>query len=157
MKGQRPVAKFTAGQVSAAIWENQATTKAGKQVTMLKATVERRYKDKDGWKSSGSFSRNEIPLAAETADGLDVEAKRLAASDPGEISEDTPMADSGLHSFFGSHFISVLKSDRKLAPGEVFVQELQELLLAAPVHVGVPPRITCFVTIASLLLPSRVY
>ena len=31
---------------------------------MLKATVERRYKDKDGnWKSSGSFARNEIPLA----------------------------------------------------------------------------------------------
>ena len=40
------------------------TTKAGKQVTMLKATVERRYKSGDGqWKSSASFSRNEIPLA----------------------------------------------------------------------------------------------
>ncbi len=59
----RPIAKFTAGQVSAAIWENEVTTKAGKKVTMLKASVERRYKDKDGWKSSGSFSRNEIPLA----------------------------------------------------------------------------------------------
>jgi len=64
MTGQRPVAKFTAGQVSAAIWENEVTTKAGKQVTMLKATVERRYKDRDGqWKSSNSFARNEIPLA----------------------------------------------------------------------------------------------
>ena len=64
MAGQRPVAKFRAGQVSAAIWENEVTTKAGKKVTMLKATVERRYKDRDGqWKSSGSFSRNEIPLA----------------------------------------------------------------------------------------------
>ena len=31
---------------------------------MLKASVQRRYKDKDGeWKSSQSFSRNEIPLA----------------------------------------------------------------------------------------------
>ena len=31
---------------------------------LTKATVERRYKDRDGtWKSSGSFSRNEIPLA----------------------------------------------------------------------------------------------
>jgi hypothetical protein len=30
----------------------------------LKATIQRRYKDKDGtWKSSQSFSRNEIPLA----------------------------------------------------------------------------------------------
>jgi len=64
MTGQRPVAKFTAGQVSAAIWENEVTTKAGKKVTMLKATVERRYKDRDGqWKSSSSFARNEIPLA----------------------------------------------------------------------------------------------
>jgi len=60
----RPVAKFTAGQVSAAIWENEVTTKTGRQVTMLKATIERRYKDRDGqWKSSSSFARNEIPLA----------------------------------------------------------------------------------------------
>ena len=63
MVGQRPVAKFAAGQVAAAIWENEVTTKAGKKVTMLKASVERRFKDKDGqWKSSNSFSRNEIPL-----------------------------------------------------------------------------------------------
>lgn len=63
MAGQRPVAKFTAGQVSAAIWENEVTTKTGKKVAMLKATVERRYKDRDGqWKSSNSFSRNEIPF-----------------------------------------------------------------------------------------------
>ena len=63
MTGQKPVSKFKAGQVSAAIWENQVRVK-GKAVTMLKATVQRRYKDKDGnWKSSQSFSRNEIPLA----------------------------------------------------------------------------------------------
>ena len=36
----------------------------GKTITVLKATVQRRYKDKEGnWQSSGSFSRNEIPLA----------------------------------------------------------------------------------------------
>jgi hypothetical protein len=63
MVGQRPVAKFRAGQVSAAIWENEITAN-GRKMTMLKATVERRFKDKDGqWKSSNSFSRNEIPLA----------------------------------------------------------------------------------------------
>ena len=63
MPGQKPVAKFNAGQVSAAIWENEITVN-GRQVTMLKARVQRRYCDKDGtWKSSGSFSRNEIPLA----------------------------------------------------------------------------------------------
>jgi len=64
MAGQKRVAKFKAGQVSAALWENEITTKNGHKATMLKATVERRYRDKDGnWQSSGSFSRNEIPLA----------------------------------------------------------------------------------------------
>jgi len=63
MTGQTPIAKFRAGQVSSALWENEIEVK-GKTVTILKATVQRRYKDKDGnWQSSGSFSRNEIPLA----------------------------------------------------------------------------------------------
>jgi hypothetical protein len=63
MAGQKPVAKFVAGQISAAIWENEIAVN-GRQVTLLKASVQRRYKDKDGqWKSSQSLSRNEIPLA----------------------------------------------------------------------------------------------
>lgn len=63
MTGQKPLSRFKAGHVSAALWENQVQVK-GKAVTMLKATVQCRYKDKDGdWKSSQSFSRNEIPLA----------------------------------------------------------------------------------------------
>ena len=58
-----PLKKFRAGSVSCALWENQATVN-GKTVTMLKASVERRYKGKDGkWQSSSSFGRNEIPLA----------------------------------------------------------------------------------------------
>ena len=58
-----PIKKFRAGSISCAIWENEVNI-GGRQVAILKATVERRYKDnKDGqWKSSGSFSRNEIPL-----------------------------------------------------------------------------------------------
>jgi len=64
MTGQQmPVAKFKAGQVSSALWENQVQVK-GAAVTILKATVQRRYKGRNGeWQSSGSFSRNEIPLA----------------------------------------------------------------------------------------------
>jgi len=59
-----PIKKFRAGTISCALWENDIPTANGGKVPMLKATVERRYKDKDGnWKSSGSFSRNEIPLA----------------------------------------------------------------------------------------------
>ena len=58
----QPLTKFRAGSVSAALWENEVTVN-GRKVTMLKASVERRYKDADGqWKSSGSFSRNEIPF-----------------------------------------------------------------------------------------------
>jgi hypothetical protein len=64
MAGQKPVAKFRAGQVSSALWENEITAKNGQKVTVLKASIQRRYKDSNGsWKSSGSFSRNEIPLA----------------------------------------------------------------------------------------------
>ena len=60
---KQPKMKYRAGQVSCALWENE-TKVDGRTVTMLKATVERRYKDSAGkWKSSGSFSRNEIPLA----------------------------------------------------------------------------------------------
>ena len=59
----QPIHKVRAGQVSSAVWPNEATVN-GKKMTMLKATVERRYRDASGaWKSSGSFSRNEIPLA----------------------------------------------------------------------------------------------
>ena len=64
MQGQTlPIAKFKAGSVSAAIWENEMRTERGKGV-ILKTTVQRRYMDRNGqWKNSGSFSRNEIPLA----------------------------------------------------------------------------------------------
>jgi hypothetical protein len=60
---QMPVAKFKAGQVSSAIWENEVQMPRG-TVKILKATIQRRYKDKSGtWQSSTSFGRNEIPLA----------------------------------------------------------------------------------------------
>jgi hypothetical protein len=64
MVGQQlPVAKFKAGQVSAALWQNEIQMPRG-AVKILKATIQRRYKDKSGtWQSSTSFSRNEIPLA----------------------------------------------------------------------------------------------
>ena len=60
---QQPIARFRAGQVSCALWENEIQVN-GTAKTMLKASVSRRYKDRDGeWKSSQSFSRNEIFLA----------------------------------------------------------------------------------------------
>ena len=59
----KPLKSFAAGGVRAALWENEIRVN-GSTKTVLKASVERRYKDKDGsWKSTTSFSRNEIPLA----------------------------------------------------------------------------------------------
>jgi len=55
-----PIKKLSAGSISCALWENEATVD-GRTVSILKAPVERRHKD-GTWKSSGSFSRSEIPL-----------------------------------------------------------------------------------------------
>lgn len=58
-----PVTKFRAANVSCAIWENEAEVQ-GRTIRILKASVDRRYTDKNGaWKSSNSFSRTEIPQA----------------------------------------------------------------------------------------------
>lgn len=62
-QNQKPIEKFSAGAVSAGLWENEITTN-GKTVTIMKAMVSRRYRDRnDNWKTTYSFSRNEIPLA----------------------------------------------------------------------------------------------
>ena len=61
--GQQPLARIKAGGVSVSLWENKAIFN-DRQVTILKASLQRTYKAKDGqWKTSNSFSRNEIPLA----------------------------------------------------------------------------------------------
>ena len=58
-----PLVRITAGPVSCGIWENQIKVN-GATKAILKASVSRRYKDNNGeWKSTGSFSRNEVPLA----------------------------------------------------------------------------------------------
>jgi len=63
METQKPVARFKAGPIACAIWENEIVV-SGKPQTVLKASVSRRYKDRYGnWKTSQSFSRNEIPVA----------------------------------------------------------------------------------------------
>ena len=59
----QPIAKFAAGAVSAALWENEITLNSGKTANILKASVCRRYKTDGNWKTTYSFSRNEIPLA----------------------------------------------------------------------------------------------
>ena len=60
----KPIMKYAAGNVAVAIWENEIPLPNGTTKPVLKATVERQYKDKnDKWQSSSSFGRNEIALA----------------------------------------------------------------------------------------------
>lgn len=63
MVGQTPLARYKAGPITSTVWENQIHVN-GNRKTVLKTSVQGRYKDKSGtWKSTSSFSRNEIPLA----------------------------------------------------------------------------------------------
>jgi len=91
----KPVAKFKAGQISAALWENEITAKNGHKATMLKASVQRRYKDRDGqWKSATSFSRNEIPLAIyclQKAFEKIIEVQIGEGSEDGVVEEEVPL------------------------------------------------------------------
>lgn len=60
----RPVKKFQAGGVNAALWLNETKLASGKQMASLSVTLDRRYKDNDGnWKSSPSFRLNDVPKA----------------------------------------------------------------------------------------------
>jgi len=64
METKKPIVSFHAGAVSCGLWKNEITLNSGKTATILKASVSRRYKDNFGnWKTTYTFSRNEIPLA----------------------------------------------------------------------------------------------
>ena len=64
MANNKPKEKIIAGAVSCALWENELTMRDGRRIPVLKASLERRYRDASGtWKSSNSFGRNEIPQA----------------------------------------------------------------------------------------------
>lgn len=66
METAKPVVTFRAGAVTCALWENEIRVDGSPQ-KILKASVTRRYQDRSGaWKTSQSFSRNEIPLAIYT-------------------------------------------------------------------------------------------
>ncbi|MFN3166985.1 MAG: hypothetical protein ACE37H_07970 [Phycisphaeraceae bacterium] len=60
---KQPTAKFRAGSIECSLWENEIQTKTG-TATVLKATVERRYRNAQGeWASTQSFGRNDLPMA----------------------------------------------------------------------------------------------
>ncbi|VVC00382.1 Uncharacterised protein [uncultured archaeon] len=55
----RPVAKFRAGGIQVAIWENE-TKEGGSYKTV---SIDRRYKAGEEWKSTKSFRQNDLPKA----------------------------------------------------------------------------------------------
>ena len=57
----KPVKQFRLRAISASIFENE--TEKGQ--TFFKVTVQRSYKTKDGFKSTNSFTRDDLPLVAE--------------------------------------------------------------------------------------------
>lgn len=59
--GSRPEKKFQAGGVVASVWVNTRSFN-GQPQEIKSVSLERRYKDSSGeWKSSTSFSINELP------------------------------------------------------------------------------------------------
>ena len=60
----QPEKKIRAAPVSATIWANEGTNKAGEKVTFRTISLERNYKDKEGnWKSTNNMRVSDIPKA----------------------------------------------------------------------------------------------
>jgi hypothetical protein len=63
-KSKRPVHEIRMGRIKAAIWEN--STESG---TRHNVTISRLYKDdRDQWRDSSSFGRDDLPLVAKVSD-----------------------------------------------------------------------------------------
>jgi hypothetical protein len=63
-KENKPLKKFQAGGVSAALWTNKSTLKDGRNIETVSVSLDRRYKDSAGeWQSTGSLKESDIPKA----------------------------------------------------------------------------------------------
>ena len=60
---QRPVHEVRLGRIKAAVWANETDAGIRHNVTLARI-----YRDGDTWKSSESFSRDDLPLVAKVAD-----------------------------------------------------------------------------------------
>ena len=63
MANPKPISEVRIGRIKAAIWPNGTDGR-----TRHNVTFSRLYKDGDEWKSTQSFSRNDLLLLAEVAD-----------------------------------------------------------------------------------------
>ena len=58
----KPVKVFRVRGVSASVFQNQSTTD-GRDVTFYKVALQRTYKDGKEFKTTSSFSRDDLPVA----------------------------------------------------------------------------------------------
>lgn len=82
---QKPVQVFRARGISASVFENTATS-GGRTVTFHKVSLQRTYKDGDEFKTTTSFSRDDLPVCRHLLDQaweyiLAAESKRGSADD----------------------------------------------------------------------------
>ena len=63
MANPKPISEVRIGRVKAAIWPNETEGR-----TRHNVTFSRLYKDGDQWKSTQSFSRNDLLVLAKVAD-----------------------------------------------------------------------------------------
>jgi len=61
---QQPLARHKAGAISVAIWENRFRAPNGQERVVMKATLAKTYKDKNGsWSNTNSLGQDDIPKA----------------------------------------------------------------------------------------------
>ena len=57
--------KFSAGAISATIWNNEGKDSEGKPTEFKTISIDRRYQDKEGnWNSTSSMRVNDLPKVA---------------------------------------------------------------------------------------------
>ena len=81
----KPVKVFRSKGVSASVFANHAKSD-GQDVTFHKVSLQRTYKDGDEWKTTSSFSRDDLPIARLLLDRawefiLDAEANHSTDAD----------------------------------------------------------------------------
>ena len=60
-----PEKKFSTGVITATVWQNAGKGKNGENVSYRTASLQRRYKDKNGvWQSANSLRVNDLPKAS---------------------------------------------------------------------------------------------
>lgn len=82
MSDSRPVHEIRMGRIKAAIWVNE--TQNGR---MLNVTIQRLYKSDDGWATTTSFGREDLPLVGKVADLAHTWIYSQAASENGAAKE----------------------------------------------------------------------